>query len=971
MHRRAALACTSPHDTRAFLDVVCRRANYVARPRHQPASTYSKDNPLRVSKEEYDNAKKTTYKVMQRAAHTPPYWKETPTLRGKEKRLAALIDAGAAPRKSLNQETFESGEETDSSPFGEADVATSAVFPPGTFVETRRNGVVSYGIVLEEYIIASKRRKMATLMSTGEIWYPGRQDVLYTLPNFVSAEQVIRCGTETLNVTKSEKNARVEVLRRLQELERTSEVMYNIVAQKCRTVYDQVKSSDPDAWATTTVFKIAKLVTDKSDDMTLFALHKYLLDHPLHFIVHHSYEFTRMLHVRPQSHVDDITTVKEWTRRRDSPIAPFVIKAKEIMPVLEQIQLSSSAEPPSYQRSNHEWSDTDQTILRFLQRSLRQTRTNQADPYDLGISHILKQLFVGRPFKSSNDRDNYTAIVNLGVLAPWQDLPSLDPVLDLDTEPQATSTRIKKQEAIAAKGIASMAKSGTNTPLGPTDFHRTDPLESVRHDFGELPVFVIDDATAEELDDGISIERIPSEPDTFWLHTHIADPASLIPPTHVLAKEAATRVTSIYFTHRSWSLFPETVMTHPTHGVSLSRGRNNNGAPLRVISFSSKVDSQGNLKEYKVRAGLIRNVQVITYDEADTALGKLPPSFSYPFGRVLQPGPTRRLSETHMKDIQDLRRVADSIIAKRYRDGIVHPSMNFGELTPVIRAPPEISGPVSEPMTFRGSPTFEYSVQLGGTQTYGSHGIVAEAMQLASRVASLFCTEHGIPIMRRVSDPKSMRFCGDLKEVLDMRQPNCYVHGHTILSHIEAVATNGYSMEPKANYHMGLLDGEGYSRATSPLRRYIDLVVHWQIHHGLLGSAAPKASPPFSAEEVWDIIKFAGAVENTCAVAQRAHRRFWQAMFIKRWAQENPDSSLLNNIKGYTLARVLPDNRTRALQTSVECPQLGLTAMLEDIPTMYDTPPGTEVNVRIKEVVLGTRPKIVVQPSDPKVKYPF
>jgi hypothetical protein len=59
-----------------------------------------------------------------------------------------------------------------------------------------------------------------------------------------------------------------------------------------------------------------------------------------------------------------------------------------------------------------------------------------------------------------------------------------------------------------------------------------DPVESMRRDFGDIPVYVIDSPTAHELDDGISIEETP---DGVWVHAHIADPSHLIPPNHPLS----------------------------------------------------------------------------------------------------------------------------------------------------------------------------------------------------------------------------------------------------------------------------------------------------------------------------------------------------------------------------------------------------------------------------------------------------
>ncbi|KAG6845470.1 hypothetical protein H0H87_008830 [Tephrocybe sp. NHM501043] len=921
---------------------------------------------MRVAKEDYDKAKRTTLKVIERAAKQPPNWNDTYTLRGKETRLASLIKSSPAGRMSREHESFESN--TDAEYYAreveenEAE-GTSASHPPGTFVETRRSLIVSYGVVLGEHFV-NKKRRMTTLMSNGEVWFPGRQDILYTVPNFVPTDLIERCGDGRSPLNATEMNARIEVLRRLSDLQHTSEVMYNIATQRSDVAYDQVKSADPNAWSTTTISEIADLVIKKDDKKLLFGLHQYIMANPLYFLAHHNYQETGMIFVRPQSHVDDITTVMGWTRRRDSPIVSFVARAQKLMPIYAKLQDLTSAEHPSYERATHSWTDTDQTILRVLGRSLRQIRTIQTDPYSLAVSYIMRQLYPGR---HQVDEDIvHRTIVDLGALTPWQDLASLDPMLHVDPAPEP-NPHSERQEAIAARSFQSMATSGTDTPLGPEDFYRTDPLDSIRHDFGDLSVFVIDDPTAQELDDGVSIERIPSEPGTYWVHTHVADPASLIPPGHILAKEASRRTTSIYFRYRTWPLLPKSIMDHPQHGLSLSMGRNLNGSPIKVLTFSSKVNSTGDLLDHKVRAGLIRNVKVITYDEADAALGETSDRKMYPFGRKLPPKDIHHtLPETCVKDLQDLKKVADYMIGNRYRAGIIHANKDTADLISIIPPPPEIFGSVSEPLTFRGFPTFEYCVTPAAYVEVGSHSLVAEAMKLACRVASLFCTQNNIPTVRRVSDPRSIRFFGDVKDVLNKRAPNCVVSHYDVINNIEAPPTTGYSMEPKAHYGLGVPGSEGYARVTSPLRRYLDLVAHWQIHHALLGSKAPTPSPPFSAEEVWNISKVANQMETVVRILERNHRRFWQVIYLKRWAHEQKDAShsILNNIRAYTINATQCDPRTGSFQVTAECPDLGLETFIRNVPK--NMPAGTEIRVRAQQFVLGTRPQVISTLNNPE-----
>ncbi|KAG6862519.1 hypothetical protein C0995_000067 [Termitomyces sp. Mi166 len=959
MHKRAILACKSPHDTQSLLGLVSRRFNHASYPQDQRIP--SSKTRLAVSRKAYDKVKKDTLKIINRAMFQPPDFNDTPTLRGKEKTLAAILKVNSpGDRKSLEQEAFENVESDEDEELGGTD-DSDASYPPATFIETRRSLITGHGVILGEQFV-ERRKKYITLMNTGEVWDPGRQDVLFAFPNFIPLDLAERCGLERSAVTPIQTNARVEVLRRLRDMERKAEVTHNIVSLKSVNIYQQLKSPDPDAWNTVTLPEVARLISSKPDEMTHFGVHKYVMSNSIYFVADQSYQTNRIINVRPQSHIQNINQIKKWMRIPDGPIQSFAAKVKEITPKNQQTQDATRAELPSYAPATHVWTDTDRAILKFLHNSLRQTRTNQSDPYSLGLSYILKQIAPGKPVESS---DLYETLVNIGALAPWQDLACLDPAIALDIEPQPTSSWIQKQEAIATKGFASMAPSETESPPGPEDFHRTDPLEPVRHDFGDLPVFVIDDASAQELDDGLSIERIPSEPDNFWVHVHVADPASLIPPTHILAKEASTHTISIYLTHRTWPLFPKTLMSHPTLGLSL--GRKTDKSPLRVLTFSGKVDASGQLLDYKVRAGIINNVNVITYDQVNEIIGHSTDLSWYPFGRKI---PSRlksaNLPDSYVKDLLNLQEVARRLMTKRYKDGIILAAKNVAFLEPIVGPPPEIFGPVYEPKTFRGFPTFQYSVMTASDQDSGSQLMVAESMKLACRIASRFCTEHNLPAMRRFSDPLSVSFSGDIQDILDMRTPNCIVPLHRILDRIQSPAKSGYSMEPRAHYPLGVADGEGYTRVTSPLRRYIDLVVHWQIHHALLGSKASKPSPPFNAEEIWAITKTASAHEQGISIMERVHLRFWHLMFIKRWAQEHGNfdtpNAPLGNLKVFTLSVVNANYRTGGFQVQVDCPYLGIYGMLEN--PNPDLPCGSEVEVRIRDIVLGPRPQVYFIPKN-------
>ena len=43
--------------------------------------------------------------------------------------------------------------------------------------------------------------------------------------------------------------------------------------------------------------------------------------------------------------------------------------------------------------------------------------------------------------------------------------------------------------------------------------------------------------------------------------------------------------------------------------------------PTNVLTFSFKADKSGDIVDYNVRAGIVRNVQTLRYDDVDMMLG--------------------------------------------------------------------------------------------------------------------------------------------------------------------------------------------------------------------------------------------------------------------------------------------------------------------------------------------------------------
>lgn len=83
-----------------------------------------------------------------------------------------------------------------------------------------------------------------------------------------------------------------------------------------------------------------------------------------------------------------------------------------------------------------------------------------------------------------------------------------------------------------------------NACLPPKDFKITEEEVSKRRDLRKTLVCSIDPATARDLDDALSIERL--ENGNWSVGVHIADVTHFVTPGNALDDEAKTRATSIY-----------------------------------------------------------------------------------------------------------------------------------------------------------------------------------------------------------------------------------------------------------------------------------------------------------------------------------------------------------------------------------------------------------------------------------------
>lgn len=130
-------------------------------------------------------------------------------------------------------------------------------------------------------------------------------------------------------------------------------------------------------------------------------------------------------------------------------------------------------------------------------------------------------------------------------------------------------------------------------------------LDSNAHEFGELPVYLIDPEGTVEVDDGFSIERVYGNDREVILHVHVADPSDLVQGD--VENEARRRAESVYLAERKIPMLPDQVTQ-----VSTLRS-----SGVRTFSFSCRINLEnGQINDQQIRKGIINRLNHLTYEEA-------------------------------------------------------------------------------------------------------------------------------------------------------------------------------------------------------------------------------------------------------------------------------------------------------------------------------------------------------------------
>jgi hypothetical protein len=721
----------------------------------------------------------------------------------------------------------------------------------------------------------------------------------------------------------------------LERMTEEAEQVYRKHAPVLDTAYAVL--ADPNRTRMMTLAQIAKTLLAKHDPAwtpspaALLAVRKALHQNEFRFRSDiRSHRLTNVYAIRPKKDVQTVETVLEWIREHREFLAAsaskttsvrrqrtkgvtyvmdFLAKARRLIAVSRKDRepnlgfLGPSKAGSSKTKGDsgvkllagEPFSSTDKQIIEFLQAwvltgqfigmgGLHTACTNlvlATGCYGRGTLHN-----TGLSDAEASEIRRSTGMLFLqevGVITPFENRSIYDEQLMLPTVRLSRNLELLNTKAEQMKDSPGFR----------------DSMADLRHDWGSTTIYCIDDAGAQEIDDGVSIERIDGGTSEFWVHVHVANPTAFFDKTHPLSGLAAHMTGTVYTPERSFPMFP----SWATQGhFSLEPNR-------PVLTFSTKINASGKVLESKIQPGTIQNVVSITPSEVSSLLGH---KATHETTRMVVGGEPSVRTEKHEKptisaqqlqDLQDMYTAAKGLWQARSKAGGIRMN-NTGNNVRVLEQPGQAgltwnAPSAEESRHVQGDPIIEVTNHVPKNLMHfgiSPENIVEEMMLLACSTAAAWCNDRKIPVMYRgtIEPPNSEAVSSETLKTQVLAQWDKHGEVPRGLS-MRYIASLGRAIIHSAPLTHKFIGVSGYVKVTSPLRRFSDMIAHWQIEAALRYEAqsgnkfnaaevtnGTRGVLPFTQQQMQESIVTLSPRERIIASTMRASSRFWSILALAR-----------------------------------------------------------------------------------------
>ena len=373
-------------------------------------------------------------------------------------------------------------------------------------------------------------------------------------------------------------------------------------------------------------------------------------------------------------------------------------------------------------------------------------------------------------------------------------------------------------------------------------FQLQDSMATFRKDWGNLAVYCIDSKSAMEIDDGLSWEPTEDDKSLGWIHVHVANPSAFLNPDSAVGSFARELTRSMYFPHQHHSMLP-----HELTSNYFSLGRNR-----PCITFSARISRSGDMLEHNITHGVVHDV---VHLEPEKLLAICNDSDEAPPAGdeiTLQVGPHgyapdassspatfsgRDIVQSDIKVLKQLNEIAEM----RYQ-------MRLQKLSAVMcdygspSASPTVCSP-SERLQNQSGPRLpdleDPIISLRRNSRVQRTSVVTQCMLLAGEICAEWSAKRNLPILYRgirryagapiPPEEFYQRFVEPLADPSTSYAAEV-VHKKTRFAWMRLLGHLQLSRTPCEH---PMLDLHAYCQATSPLRRFGDLAIHWQVEAAL------------------------------------------------------------------------------------------------------------------------------------------
>ncbi len=298
------------------------------------------------------------------------------------------------------------------------------------------------------------------------------------------------------------------------------------------------------------------------------------------------------------------------------------------------------------------------------------------------------------------------------------------------------------------------------------------------------------------------------------LWIHIADPTRLLSPEDEFDLEARKRSVTIYLPTGMIPMFPPDLATGP---MSLRQGQK-----CCALSFGVILDESGAVAEYEITTSTIEPTYRLTYEDVEEML------------QLRIPGEVEIESIAKASKLRNQWRTSQGSI-----------NINMPESTV------KVSGD---------------KVSIDLIEDNRARRLVAEMMILAGEVAAKYGQDNSIPLPYRGQPQPELPPEEELILIPVGPARSCAVR--------RCMPRSEMATTPSRHASLGL---NTYSQVTSPIRRYTDLLAHFQIKAHLRGDELP-----FTVERLQEIMLALGTNIYEATMVERQTNRYWTLEYLNR-----------------------------------------------------------------------------------------